>query len=119
MKAEINNENKVKFFALYWGQEVFLNPILSIEPVKNIYLFNYDVPEDIDLECLILKPLSSIIDKNKNSILEFAEKVIPVSETYATVFSIDHLRSKGYAVPWMGLSVEEMAEAGWIKLLKP
>lgn len=30
----------------------------------------------------------------------------------------DYLRSKGYALPWMGLSVEEMVEAGWIKLQK-
>lgn len=29
---------------------------------------------------------------------------------------IDYLRSKGYALPWMGLSVDEMVEAGWINL---
>lgn len=29
---------------------------------------------------------------------------------------VDFLRSKGYALPWMGLSVEEMIEFGWIKL---
>jgi len=29
----------------------------------------------------------------------------------------DYLRSKGYAFPWMGLSVNEMVEAGWIKLI--
>ena len=28
----------------------------------------------------------------------------------------DYLRSKGYALPWMGLSVEEMIEYRWIKL---
>jgi len=28
----------------------------------------------------------------------------------------DYLRSKGYALPWMGLSVGEMVEASWIKL---
>lgn len=28
----------------------------------------------------------------------------------------DYLRSKGYALPWMGLSVDEMVAAGWIKL---
>lgn len=28
----------------------------------------------------------------------------------------DFLRSKGYAIPFMGLSVREMIEAGWIKL---
>lgn len=29
---------------------------------------------------------------------------------------IDYLRSKGYALPWMGLSVEQQIEFGWIKL---
>jgi len=27
----------------------------------------------------------------------------------------DYLRSRGYAIPWMGLSVEELKNAGWIK----
>lgn len=30
----------------------------------------------------------------------------------------DFLRSKGYALPFMGLSVEQMVAAGWIKLRK-
>lgn len=29
----------------------------------------------------------------------------------------DYLRSKGYALPYLGISVEEMIEAGWIKLV--
>lgn len=28
----------------------------------------------------------------------------------------DFLRSKSYALPWMGISVEEMVASGWIKL---
>lgn len=28
----------------------------------------------------------------------------------------DYLRSKGYALPWMGLTVEQLIEYGWIKL---
>ena len=31
------------------------------------------------------------------------------------LMAYDFLRSKGYALPWMGLSVEGMVEAGWIK----
>ena len=30
----------------------------------------------------------------------------------------DYLRSKGYALPWMDLSVEDLVEYGWIKLEK-
>lgn len=28
----------------------------------------------------------------------------------------DYLRSKGYALPWMDLSVEDLVEYGWVKL---
>lgn len=31
-------------------------------------------------------------------------------------WSDNYLRSKGYAVDWMGLTVAEMVEAGWVKL---
>lgn len=30
--------------------------------------------------------------------------------------ALDYLRSKGYALPFMGFSVDKMVEAGWIKL---
>jgi hypothetical protein len=35
-------------------------------------------------------------------------------EDWINIF--DYLRSKGYALPWMGLSVDELVEYGWIKL---
>lgn len=59
-----NNLLKVQFFALYWGQTVFVNPILSQEPVNNTYLFEHADPEDIDQEYLLLKPLTEINDKD-------------------------------------------------------
>lgn len=31
-------------------------------------------------------------------------------------FIFDFLRSKGYALPWMGVSVQQQIEYGWIKL---
>ncbi|TDO21917.1 hypothetical protein [Pedobacter duraquae] len=34
----------------------------------------------------------------------------------AYIAIVDYLRSKGYALPWMGLSVEKQIEYGWIKL---
>lgn len=36
------------------------------------------------------------------------------SEDY--YFAYQYLQSKGYALPWMGYSVEELVEAGWVKL---
>jgi hypothetical protein len=31
--------------------------------------------------------------------------------------AMDYLRSKGYAISWMGIEVEELVSMGWIKLL--
>lgn len=167
MKAEINNENKVKFFALYWGQKVFQKPILSEKPVSNIWVFEFEDPEDIEEEILWLKPLSQISDEDMKSLAEiegYGQEgslfgkvireaniiyllIIEDEEDYpngrfnlflnsgfleydnmkgyednrtcgVTSSSYDYLRSKGYALPWMGLSVEEMIKAGWIKLIE-
>lgn len=35
---------------------------------------------------------------------------------FQSQYIVDYLRSKGYALPWMGLSVEKLVEYGWIKL---
>lgn len=39
-----------------------------------------------------------------------------MQEIYNLTAIIDYLRSKGYALPWMGLSVEDLVNAGWVKL---
>ena len=33
-----------------------------------------------------------------------------------SLIGTDYLRSKGYALPWMDLSVEDLVEYGWVKL---
>ena len=35
-----------------------------------------------------------------------------------SLIGTDYLRSKGYALPWMDLSVEDLVEYGWVKLKK-
>jgi hypothetical protein len=165
MKAEINNENKAKFFALYWRQNVFMCEYYS-KPIKLIgthldYLYGMDYPEYY----LQLKPLSSISDEDASELAKYfkvteADFWTDQFEKYRTgrhfddqddviyhfekvgrdicemiedtsffskrvwhkdesdiIIAADYLRSKGYAIPWMGLSVEEMVEAGWIKLV--
>lgn len=31
--------------------------------------------------------------------------------------AVDYLRLEGYALPWMGLSIEEIVEANWVKII--
>lgn len=159
---ELTLENREKFFALYYGQEVWLR--------KDNQLFIMD-GESIETPYgigILLKPLSSITDEDAvemarialyhptiegfcnddvwigegdldnigNHSLEVGMRcwegtltindqtgIVKLSDedkdeqfVFNTSKLVDYLRSKGYALPWMGLSVEEMVEAGWIKL---
>jgi len=140
MKAELNNENKAKFFALYWGQEVQSHGKEMFHVTGILVRQSY----------LQLKPLSAISDEDAIDVLnvlmgyeenyyqdwhpniqkvwmqtikidlndDFGSRQVPALQSYFkyTWQVGDFLRSKGYALPWMGLSVVEMTEAGWIKL---
>ncbi len=122
MKAEINNENKARFFALYFRQEIMGTN-------------DFPSPQDcfvavwhVDKYYLNLKPLSAITEEDANAIDLtdehfnergfFGKSPIDDSFYYWSFEDADFLRSKGYAIPFMGLSVDEMVKAGWIKLME-
>ena len=138
MKAEINNENKAKFFALYWGQNVLPVSFWGSANDISYHIFRPQNEYDFNNSWLNLKPLSSISDEDaievskirgvRNNLSFFGKEFIGnlfndlyISELVSTAErdnTIDFLRSKGYALPWMGLSVEKLIEAGWIKLIE-
>ncbi len=131
-------ENKAKFFALYWGQEVlttsqwkrlyrvenyFLNDTWEVFKDEGVNQFNID---NIHLQ---LKPISSLskydfklIEGNKIMNPESPNDSIDITcgkignINLSDLTTTDFLRSRGYALPWMGLSVEKLIEYGWIKL---
>lgn len=164
MKSEITPENKAKFFAQYWGQDVLSSDMYG----DNGTIYSLTMKEDsCNDKWLLLKPLSSISDEDAIEVAkiacpelfhtrksghyierrEFENGWITVKhdinyksvdidiDGYILVYNesddggydrnpnmvhaIDYLRSKGYALPWMGLTVEEMIEAGWVKLIEP
>ena len=113
-------ENKQSFFAQYW------NWIYEGESVcENIE----DIQESYFLE---LKPLSQITDEDLEEIgfgnirdksVEFNFESYEMNwqsscGNYGTMLlkHFDFLRSKGYALPFLGLSVEDQIEYGWVKL---
>jgi hypothetical protein len=125
MKAEINLENKAKFLALYWGQIILSHPdAFGLSSVCHEVRFDNAIAN--------LKPLSQITDDDAIEIAKIVvgdqfENPLIIGQSYGYWLNkksnysldwkvIDNLRSKGYALPWMGLSVDEMIEAGWIKL---
>lgn len=151
-------ENKAKFFAQYWGQDI-------IEVDMAEWNGKTRLVDSITLESdsfkkfkLKLTPLSLITDEDVIAVARFAHQIpntsfkilrrendiifietqICFSETedeqyqqYTVnigqisvsskrpvphILIIDDLRSKGYALPYMGLLVETLVEYGWVKL---
>lgn len=162
MKAEITPENRAKFFAQYWGQNVLSSDMYG----DNGTIYSLTMKEDsFNDKWLSLKPLSSISDEDAIEVAKIAcpelfhtrksghyvdrsqidwisvkhdynyksvdididGYVLVCDESDGSLYernpnmvhAIDYLRSKGYALPWMGLTAQEMVEAGWIKLIEP
>ena len=135
MKLENTLENKARFFAQYFGQHVLYFSSDFLRKIDNLTL---DSVENDDY--LELKPLSQISDEDaievskifglghlsgaiKELILSIFRTSINDSGTTSSTNGIknwlhvfDYLRSKGYALPWMDLSVEDLVEYGWVKL---
>jgi hypothetical protein len=139
MKNEVN-ENKAlsqtsvksRFFAQYYGQEILRwHQWVEETPDSKVDL---SIPA-IDKKgwFIKLKPLSKITKKDLEK-LKFGnisnKKVTFIFDSYNRHWSsscgsygtlllkdIDYLRSKGYAVPFMEHSVDDLVSFGWVQLL--
>lgn len=141
---ENNNDNKAKFFAQYYGQQVMkvddltypnLNKLRHTVGGLNIYNLQDGrfIGDSVYLE---LKPLESITDEDAievSRILDAEFDINNLSE-YQKTFHVnrgkthilptrpcrsdvcDYLRSKGYLLPWMGLSTDQILEYGWARI---
>lgn len=137
MKTENTPENKAKFFAQYWGQEVFKSFDRQVNAIfcKPADALNY--PDSF----IMLNPISSITDADAIELagirgLVNIIRVGFVFEGYLVVLKregkrsvtkfvffrdmyqpeIDFLRSKSYLLPYMDLSVEDLISYGWVKI---
>jgi hypothetical protein len=139
MKIENTLENKAKFFALYWGQKVMKK---NIEGLENFYseiggfIRSMTIDSPLFLE---LKVIENINDKDLikcyhihsafisydytmdfQSVLVMTKHWISnngLNDIQKCPGTIDYLRSKGYALSWMDLSVDDLVEYGWVKLI--
>lgn len=140
---ENNLENKTRFFAQYIHQRVLVGSITdnTIEVLRNADISCIDNGEQKWF--LLLNALSAITDKDAlqlwNLLHDYSNAAhltqaqlisqgrnIAKNMQYingswlvslgATIMCADFLRSKGYALPFNGLNVDEMVEHGWIKL---
>lgn len=123
-------ENKEKFFAQYWGQcvgvikDVCLNGqelepyyIMDLQKEDYLELTNLKDISDEDLKELSIITNPDLSVEINNMFEEYKHdlrKSFPNNIEYDQL-SADYLRSKGYLVPWMGLSCEEIIKRGWAK----
>lgn len=117
-------ENKMKFFAQYWGQDNLCDVSHGFKSENE----NCNWHQLFQNNYLELIPLSLITDEdyryvvknermNPNHSLDDVElegRISGIKES--DILCADYFRSKGYALPWLGLSVEKQIEYGWIKL---
>lgn len=118
-----------------FGKSIRHNDFLELKPLSSIS--DEDAIEvaqlitrfkwDLDFGTKVIKEENQVIVyydavkngyKHKTSIYDdfFSRSYSgePVHELSGVVY--DYLRSKGYALPYMGLSVEEQVNRGWVKL---
>jgi len=139
---ENNLENKARFFAQYWGHRIGkTQPKQFGLQVVNEYL----IDKLFDKSILELTSLSAITDEdaievkkivkdtmywddgedrnefNINYLKRGIERMVCQNTgCWLTVknlsYMIDYLRSKGYAMPYLDASVEDLVSMGWVKL---
>ena len=110
-----------KFFAQYWGVKcLYVGGVGLVEIGTGGW--NLKHPDFF----LQLKPLSKITDEDAISMYRGLERNYESSnqflEDYKSIgfleqSEVDFLRSKGYAVPYMEYSVDELVKIGWVKLV--
>lgn len=103
---------KSRFFAQYWGQDVCQTKggsYLELKPLSKI--------TDEDAEELL--PFVSFQFSSKYTDEQIKEEIKKsVLDTEMMPFELfDFLRSKGYALPYMNYSVDDLISFGWVQLL--
>lgn len=136
MKLENTLSNKAKFFAQYFKQKVLYRESPHDELIwvhgDELEMFPPDEDEAEDIVYLELTPLQNITDEDAIEICKILNEQYSKHTRQALVesfnealldkkFSIpiemtDFLRSKSYALPYLGLSINEQIEYGWITL---
>lgn len=128
-------QNKKRLIAQYWGQK-----ILMFKSIISDSFYDYPINSNYidcvtkELGYLKLKLLSEITENDLSNIGfgNIGEKKVTIypnsSERqwfsscgnmgYLMLDHFDYLRSKGYALPYNGITVDEQIEYGWIKINK-
>jgi hypothetical protein len=112
--------DKEKFFAQYFGQNIIYSPNFKNQQFcitsKTIRWVN-------DGYFIKLKDISKITDEDAEHIIQLDVLLSDnffndLKKGYCNKYEVvDYLRSKGYALPFMGYSVDELVNLGWVQLV--
>lgn len=144
---QLSSELKISFFAQHlFCEMIYTGPwadddepsVSKLTGVSDTGYFIDAVEHCIEwkdqLDVLSLKILSSISEEDANQVWwmfrQYSEDLKAVSrqavsdfitsqECRLPVAIYQYLQSKGYALPWMGISVDEQIQSGWIKTQLP
>lgn len=129
-------EDKLIFFHQYYGQDIATNDELLWVGVTT-YVNHISANEK---NYLLLKPTTSISEEEAfeiskiiygepseheivqvyqvSTVLDFMAELDKIYSLgfYKASQIVDYLRSKGYALPFNGISVKEQINRGWVKL---
>lgn len=137
-------DDKAKFFACYWGQQVlriaddlplqiinhvgiYLNGYLELTPLSQI---TDEHAIELCAKLFKLSTLSQYVNSSAQKICYSTRELrdndylfdwvyLNGEEGYKSVLiAIDFLREKSYALPWLNYSVEEQISNGWVRLKK-
>ena len=126
-KMENKLENKEKFFALYFKQDLLrINKYPSVKiQINSDTIFDKVYNQDSylllkSIDDITPEDISSIFktegEKEIDTIVNFLMGNLKDYNTFTLSHWIDDIRAKGYAWPWMGLSVERLIDYGWVRL---
>lgn len=137
MKTENNYTNQMALFGLYTDIFIYVSAtkgyVCLSEWIENGYngyielkpLTNMTDEEAEEWISLLMPDWEGAFLEEGITLMEWKEEAIEhiLNGTIEMAFSIsqkttDFLRSKGYALPWMDLSVDELIEYNWIKLIE-
>lgn len=134
---ENTQENKARFFALYYGQAIAkAYDEDSLSKIGGIYDINHMIATDYylslrsiasltELECTEIAKMASIFKSDHTadfgaSVVNFIrfKRMYDVINLHCTTWAHihDYLRSISVLIPFMGLSVEGIINRGWAKL---
>lgn len=133
----ITQEFKERYAALYWGQKV----AVGTKHHDQLFVIGKGIFEIWCIEKLRLRSLESITDEEavevarivySNSAFHtpeygksFIKKVVNGDSWNAHYYAygkvlhaIDYLRSRSFALPYLGVPVDEMVKEGFVELIK-